>query len=247
MRPAFDEIDSQLAVLTEFREKPAGTVRITTPQHAAESLLWPTIERLARDYPDVKFELSMESALVNLVTQRFDAAVRLGEQVAKDMIAVRIGPGMCMAAIGAPEMRIRPRFSPWVAATGGLKPMILLVGAIGIEPTTPTMSRWCSNQLSYAPEGPRTLPSSRGVFNRLGRHFGRDLGVGGRPSLESRAAAGSKAGGEIVNPWREGPRQRCRTALFACLPVCAGAPVSSWRNAHQESNRESRRPSAHQR
>ena len=135
LRPAFDEIDSRLAVLTGFREKPAGTVRITTPQQAAESLLWPTIEWLARDYPDVKFELSMESALVNLVTQRFDAAVRLGEQVAKDMIAVRIGPGMCMAAIGAPEMRIRPRFSPWVAATGGLRPMILLVGAIGIEPT----------------------------------------------------------------------------------------------------------------
>ena len=102
LRPAFGEIDAKLAALGEMREKPAGTVRITTPQHAAETILWPALGRLAREYPDIKFELSVESALVDLVAERFDAGVRLGEQVAKDMIAVRIGPDLRMAAVGAP-------------------------------------------------------------------------------------------------------------------------------------------------
>jgi DNA-binding transcriptional LysR family regulator len=103
LRPAFGEIDSKLAVLSELREKPAGTVRITTPRHAAETILWPAIEKLARQYPDIKFEFSMEAGFVDLVAERYDAGVRLGEDVAKDMIAVRIGPDLRMAAVGAPS------------------------------------------------------------------------------------------------------------------------------------------------
>src|SRR4029453_15527436 len=112
LRPAFGEIDSTLAELGELRAKPAGSIRITTPLHAAETILWPAIEKLAPPHPDTKFELSIEAALINLVAERFDAGVRLGEQVAKDMIAVRIGPDLRMAAVGAPSYfatRVKPK------------------------------------------------------------------------------------------------------------------------------------------
>lgn len=103
LRPAFHDIEMRLASLSALRDKPAGAIRITTPQHAADTVLWPAIERLAHAYPDIRIELSINSALVNIVEQRFDAGVRLGEQVAKDMIAVRIGPDLRMAAVAAPS------------------------------------------------------------------------------------------------------------------------------------------------
>ena len=102
LRPAFDEIDAKLAALSELREKPAGTIRITTSRNAAEAILWPCLARLLPHYPDIKVELSIDAALTDIVAERFDAGVRLGEQVAKDMIAVRIGPDMRMAVVGAP-------------------------------------------------------------------------------------------------------------------------------------------------
>src|SRR5690349_24126442 len=101
--PRFDEIDAELATLSEFREKPAGTVRITTGEHAAGTILWPALERLLPDYPDIKVELTLDYGLTDIVTERYDAGVRLGEQVAKDMIAVRIGRDMRMAVVGAPS------------------------------------------------------------------------------------------------------------------------------------------------
>ena len=103
VRPAFDEIGTQLAALSELREKPAGTIRITTSHHAAEAILWPALARLLPEYPDVRVELSIDAALTDIVAERYDAGVRLGEQVAKDMIAVRIGPDMRMAIVGAPS------------------------------------------------------------------------------------------------------------------------------------------------
>ena len=102
LRPAFDEIDAKLAALSELREKPAGTIRITTTHHAAETILWPALARLLPDYPDVRVELSVDPALTDIVAERYDAGVRSGEQVAKDMIAVRIGPDLRMAVVGAP-------------------------------------------------------------------------------------------------------------------------------------------------
>ena len=107
LRPAFDAIDAEIAALTELREKPAGTIRITTSHHAAETILWPALARLLPDYPDVKVELSTDAALTDIVTERYDAGVRLGEQVAKDMIAVRIGPDLRMAVVGAPSYLAR--------------------------------------------------------------------------------------------------------------------------------------------
>ena len=102
-RPAFDDIDAELTALSELREKPAGTIRITTGEHAAEAILWPTLAKLLPKYPDIKVELTVDYGLTDIVAERYDAGVRLGEQVAKDMIAVRIGPDMRMAVVGAPS------------------------------------------------------------------------------------------------------------------------------------------------
>ncbi|MCW2244281.1 LysR family transcriptional regulator [Azospirillum canadense] len=101
--PRFEEIEAELAALSELREKPAGTIRITTAEHAADTILWPALERLLPEYPDIKVELIIDYGLTDIVAERYDAGVRLGEQVAKDMIAVRIGPDMRMAVVGAPS------------------------------------------------------------------------------------------------------------------------------------------------
>ncbi|MBR1211125.1 LysR family transcriptional regulator [Bradyrhizobium sp. JYMT SZCCT0180] len=100
--PKFEQIDSELSALTELREKPAGTIRITTGEHAAQAILWPALTTLLPNYPDIKVELMIDYGLTDIVAERYDAGVRLGEQVAKDMIAVRIGPDFCMAVVGAP-------------------------------------------------------------------------------------------------------------------------------------------------
>jgi DNA-binding transcriptional LysR family regulator len=103
LRPALDEIDAELASLSAFRDKPAGAIRLTTGAHAAETILWPALQKLLPDYPDIKVELSLDQGLTDIVAERFDAGVRLGEQVGKDMIAMRIGPDQRMAVVGAPS------------------------------------------------------------------------------------------------------------------------------------------------
>jgi DNA-binding transcriptional LysR family regulator len=100
--PRFDEIRSELAALSELREKPAGTIRLTATEYAIESLLMPKLGPLLRTYPDIKVEMIVDYGLTDIVAERFDAGVRSGEQVAKDMIAVRIGPDMRMAVVGSP-------------------------------------------------------------------------------------------------------------------------------------------------
>src|SRR5512132_695988 len=101
--PRFEEIDAELAALSELREKPAGTIRITATDYAADTILWPKLAKFLREYPDIKIEIIIDYGLTDIVAQRYDAGVRSGEQVAKDMIAVRIGPDMCMAVVGAPS------------------------------------------------------------------------------------------------------------------------------------------------
>ena len=110
--PRFDEIDAELAALSAFREKPAGTIRLTTGEHAADTILWPAMKRLLPDYPDIKVEIAIDYGLTDIVAERYDAGVRLGEQIANDMIAVRIGADMRMAVVGSPSYfanRKRPR------------------------------------------------------------------------------------------------------------------------------------------
>ncbi|MGN7878263.1 LysR family transcriptional regulator [Ensifer sp. 22460] len=101
--PHFEQLETELTALSDVRDKPAGTVRITTAEHAAETVLWPKLEKLLPDYPDIKVEIVIDYGLTDIVAERYDAGVRLGEQVAKDMIAVRIGPDMRMAVVGAPS------------------------------------------------------------------------------------------------------------------------------------------------
>jgi len=112
LRPAIDDIAQRLEAITALRDKPAGTIRITTSRGAAEHILWPALARLLPDYPDIHVELTIDQALRDIVAERYDAGVRLGEQVAKDMIAVRIGPDLSMAVVGAPgyfERHTRPK------------------------------------------------------------------------------------------------------------------------------------------
>jgi DNA-binding transcriptional LysR family regulator len=107
--PRFEEIEAELAALGELRDKPAGNVRITATEYAADAILLPKLAKLLRDYPDIKVEITVDYGLTDIVSQRYDAGVRSGEQVGKDMIAVRIGPDMRMAVVGAPAyFRKRP-------------------------------------------------------------------------------------------------------------------------------------------
>jgi DNA-binding transcriptional LysR family regulator len=101
--PRFDEIEGELTGLSDLRDEPAGTIRITAGEHAAETVLWPALKTLLPRYPDIKVELIIDYGLTDIVAARYDAGVRLGEQVAKDMIAVRIGPDFRMAVVGAPS------------------------------------------------------------------------------------------------------------------------------------------------
>jgi DNA-binding transcriptional LysR family regulator len=99
----FDEIEAELEALSELRERPAGTIRITATDYAADMILWPKLAKLLGQYPDIKVEITVDYGLTDIVAQRYDVGVRFGEQVARDMIAVRIGPDMRMAVVGAPS------------------------------------------------------------------------------------------------------------------------------------------------
>ncbi len=100
--PALDAIAAELAALREMRARPAGTIRITTSAHAANTLLWPALEPLLAEYPEIQIEIAIDSGFTDIVAERFDAGIRLGESIAKDMVAVRIGPDLRMAVVGSP-------------------------------------------------------------------------------------------------------------------------------------------------
>lgn len=102
IRPAFDNIDTRLTALSELRDKPAGAIRLTTAQHAADKILWPVLSKFLPQFPDISVELSIDAAFTDIVANRLDGGVRLGEQVARDMIAVRVGPEERMLVVGAP-------------------------------------------------------------------------------------------------------------------------------------------------
>lgn len=110
--PRLEEIEAELEAVGELREKPAGTIRITATEVVAETILLAKLAPLLRDYPELKVEITVANELVDIVAQRFDAGVRSGEQVARDMIAVRIGPDLRVAVVGAAsyfETRPMPR------------------------------------------------------------------------------------------------------------------------------------------
>ena len=98
--PRFDEVDAAIAALNEHRDNPAGNFRITAGDHPAHTLLWPKLAKFVLKYPDIKVEINLDSELIDIAAERFDAGVRLGDQVAKDMISVRISPDIRFAVVG---------------------------------------------------------------------------------------------------------------------------------------------------
>lgn len=102
LRPAFANVGAELAALAGLRDKPAGNLRITAPKHAATSVLSPMLPAFLAAYPDIRVEITVDEGLTDIVTSRYDAGLRFGEKVAKDMIAVRVGPAIQSAVVGAP-------------------------------------------------------------------------------------------------------------------------------------------------
>jgi DNA-binding transcriptional LysR family regulator len=107
--PRFADIEAELAVLGELRGKPAGSVRITATEHAARALIWPRLDAWLPKYPDINIEISSDNRFTDIVAERFDIGVRLGGDIAKDMIAVRMAPDMRMAVVGSPAYLARQR------------------------------------------------------------------------------------------------------------------------------------------
>lgn len=103
LRPAFNDIQNRVDTVSSMRQKPGGTIRITSSRHAAETILMPVVKRLMSDYSEINVEVSVEQRLVDLVAERYDAGIRLGERVEKDMIAVRISPELRMVVAGSPD------------------------------------------------------------------------------------------------------------------------------------------------
>jgi DNA-binding transcriptional LysR family regulator len=103
LAPRIADIETDIAALTAFRDKPSGTVRVTVSDHALETLIWPKLRPVLAEYPDITLELSRDNGLRNIVEDGFDAGVRLGESLEKDMIAVRIGPDWRLVAVGSPS------------------------------------------------------------------------------------------------------------------------------------------------
>lgn len=101
--PAVAEVETELAAITELRDKPAGTVRITAGDHPVAKLLWPKLAKFLPEYPGIQVEVAVDNGLTDIVAGRYDAGVRLGEQVERDMVAVRIGPDVRFAVVGAPS------------------------------------------------------------------------------------------------------------------------------------------------
>ncbi len=110
--PHFDGIDAGVAALNELRDKPTGTIRLTTAEHAAETVLWPALDRLLPDYPDIQVDVVIDYSLTDIAAGQYDAGIRLGEHLDRDMIAVPIGPDLRMAVVGTPSYfngRQRPK------------------------------------------------------------------------------------------------------------------------------------------
>lgn len=101
--PRLEEIENELIALRELRDRPTGNIRISAGEHALRSTLWPAMEKFTKAFPEVNIEVVSDNVLTDIVSGRFDAGVRLGEQVAKDMIAVRIGPDWRMVVVGSPD------------------------------------------------------------------------------------------------------------------------------------------------
>jgi DNA-binding transcriptional LysR family regulator len=189
--PRFEEIDAEVAAIRELREKPAGMIRISATEHAAEAILLPKLTKLLRDYPDIKVEITIDYGLTDIVAQRYDAGVRSGEQVAKDMIAVRVGPDMRMAVVGALSyFKVRPEpqkpqdlvdhncinlrlptyggLYAWEFAKGDRKLKVRVEGQLTYNTTTQILNAALAGLgLAYLPEGMAQPYFAKGRLKRV--------------------------------------------------------------------------------
>ena len=174
--PRFDAIAAELAAFAELRDKPAGTIRIAAPDFAAKTVLWPKLSRLQLQYPDINIEIATEPGMTDIVAERFDAGVRFGDQIAKDMTAVQISPKIRMAIVGAPaylknktlpktpsdltihdciNTRISPRASPyaWELKKGRKKLQVRVEGRWTFNSVYPVIDAAVAGfGLAYVPE-----------------------------------------------------------------------------------------------
>jgi DNA-binding transcriptional LysR family regulator len=174
--PRLDEIEAEMAALSELRDKPSGTIRITAHDHAVRAVLWPVLEKLLPGYPDIKVEIVIDYGLTDIVAEQFDAGVRSGELVARDMVAVRIGPDMRSAVVGAPSYfatRTKPRtprdltthacinlrlpthggFYAWEFEKGGRELKVRVEGQLVFNGTAPMLDAALAGfGLAYLPE-----------------------------------------------------------------------------------------------
>jgi len=189
--PRFDEIEAEIADIRELRKKPAGTIRLTATEYAADAILLPKLAKLLPAYPDVKVEITIDYGLTDIVAQRYDAGVRSGEQVAKDMIAVRIGPDMRMAVVGTPSyFKARPEpkkpqdlvnhncvtlrlpshggLYAWEFEKGGRELRVRVDGQLTCNTTAQMLNAALAGLgLAYVPEGLAQPHLSKGRLNRV--------------------------------------------------------------------------------
>jgi DNA-binding transcriptional LysR family regulator len=189
--PRFEEIEAELAAIRELREKPAGSIRITTTEYAADAILLPKLAKFLREYPDIKVEIVIDYGLTDIVAQRFDAGVRSGEQVAKDMVAVRIGPDMRMAVVAAPsyfKTRPEPRkpqdlvdhncitlrlpshggLYAWEFENGGRELKVRVEGQLTYNTTAQMLNAALAGSgLAYVPEGLAQPHLAKGRLKRV--------------------------------------------------------------------------------
>lgn len=189
--PRFEEIDSELAAVRDQRETPAGTVRITTAEHAANSLIWPKLAKMLPQYPDITVEVTVNYARTDIVAERYDAGVRLGDELANDMIAVRIGPDARIAVVGSPDYffnRPKPKtpqdltqhncinlrlpthggLLPWEFAKGKRELKVKVTGQWIYNSVTPILRAALAGQgLAYLPDDLATQHLAEGRLIRV--------------------------------------------------------------------------------
>jgi DNA-binding transcriptional LysR family regulator len=189
LAPLFDQIEGELVAMTELREKPAGTVRINSVEHASEAILWPALRPVMAAYPDIDIEISNDYRLVDIVAGRFDAGVRLGEQLAQDMVALRIGPDFAQAIVASPD---------YIATHGRPQSPHDLVGHASILlrlPTSGGLYPW-----TFVKDGEEVVvrPKGHGVFNTVPMMLAAALDGVGLASLPEDTVEPMLAEGRLV-------------------------------------------------
>lgn len=189
--PRIEEIKAELTAVSELREKPAGSIRISATEHATDTVLLPKLAKLLGGYPDIKVEIAIDYGLTDIVAQHFDAGVRSGEQVASGMIAVRIAPDMRMAVVGSPSYfknRAEPRepqdllrhncitlrlpthggLYAWEFEKGGRELKVRVEGQLTFNTTTQMLNAALAGfGLAYVPEGMAEPYLTRGRLKRV--------------------------------------------------------------------------------